>query len=671
MKGERINERYQIVKPVGGGGMADVYLAHDIILDREVAVKVLKAQFSKDDEFIRRFRREAQAATSLAHPNVVNIYDVGEEKDLYYIVMEYIDGLTLKDYIQQKGKLDVHEAVSYMEQMVSAIDHAHENRIIHRDLKPHNILISKDGQAKITDFGIARAISEATITHTNSVLGSVHYLSPEQARGGNVTYQSDIYSLGVVMYEMLTGEVPFQGDTAVSVAIKHLQTPLPYLRDMDPNIPQSVENVVLKATAKDPSDRFLSAGELLTDLHTVLSPERVNEKRYYIPTPNDEQTKAIPIIQNEQVGDQSKETLIHNQNTMVSSNDTEEKPAKKKKGPKFWFTAIILAFLFLFGTTYLAFSLIPSWLHVNDVIIPDDLIGMEADEAAEVLLELKLEVEEEHQYDDEMEEGKVISHRPGAGSTVKEGASVTLFISEGSEPQEMVDVTGLSLERAERELDGFEGIEIELKETMDGDDNTVLSQSPEVGNMIIPHDTVVTLVVSERRTYIMGHLLNFTRDEVGEEIGNEPLLNITYKEEYHPTVEEGRVVSQDPPRGTEIRERTDATIIFSRGPEPEPDPEPISGNVPVTVEINEDIDEDIDDEEEPQPVRVQITVIDLENSIPATVVDEETSDTTMYQVPMTIAPGEQALVYIYVNEQKYKDSPKVISYEELKEQQYE
>ncbi|WP_096189178.1 Stk1 family PASTA domain-containing Ser/Thr kinase [Evansella halocellulosilytica] len=663
MRDERINERYEIIKPIGGGGMADVYLAHDIILDRKVAVKVLKSQFSRDDEFIRRFRREAQAATSLSHPNVVNIYDVGEEKDLYYIVMEYVEGLTLKDYINQRGKINVHEAVAFMEQIASAVSHAHENHIIHRDLKPHNILISQDGQAKVTDFGIARAISEATITHTNSVLGSVHYLSPEQARGGNVTYQSDIYSLGIVMYEMLMGEVPFQGDTAVSVAIKHLQTPLPLLKERDPSLLQSVENVVLKATAKDPSVRFLSADELLEDLHTVFSSYRASEKRFELPQPSEDATKAMPVIKDEQVDDENK-TFIHDQKTKVSNEPKNDPPKKKKKGVKYWLIAIILSILFLFGALYVAFALIPSWLHVDDVTIPDDLVGIEAEEAAEQLRELNLEVEEEWRYDDEIEEGLVLSHNPRAGATVKEGTRITLYVSEGVEPKEMTDVVGHSLERAERELEEFEDIEIEFRETSDYDDDTVLSQSPDAGDLIIPHETVVTLVVSERPTYIMDNLSGMTRDEVANTIGSNALLDLNFEDEHHPTIEEGKVISQDPQRGTEIRERTDVTVVFSLGPEPEEEPEeePISVNVPFRVELDGNDNGD-------ETFRVQISVMDMMNSEPRMIIDRDIRETERFELPMTVAPGESGYLLLYINEEQYEASPYEYTYEELKQYQ--
>ncbi|WP_313429733.1 Stk1 family PASTA domain-containing Ser/Thr kinase, partial [Siminovitchia terrae] len=245
LSGKRISGRYNIIKMVGGGGMANVYLARDMILDRDVAVKILRLDFADEEEFIRRFQREAQSATSLNHPNIVNVFDVGEEDNIYYIVMEYVDGMTLKQYIQNYYPISVEKVIDIVKQLTSALEHAHYNHIIHRDIKPQNILIDHDGNVKITDFGIAMALSATSITHTNAVLGSVHYLSPEQARGGMATKKSDIYSLGIVMFELLTGRLPFSGESAVSIALKHLQSETPPPTRWNPDIPQSVENIVL------------------------------------------------------------------------------------------------------------------------------------------------------------------------------------------------------------------------------------------------------------------------------------------------------------------------------------------------------------------------------------------------------------------------------------------
>lgn len=293
--GKRISDRYKIIELIGGGGMSNVYLAHDMILNRDVAIKILRYDFSNEDELHRRFQREALSATSLTHPNIVSVYDVGDDGDLHYIVMEYVQGKTLKQYIQEFAPISPARSVHIMKQLTSAIANAHENHIIHRDIKPQNILMDAEGNVKITDFGIAMTLSATSFTQTNSVLGTVHYLSPEQARGGTATNKSDIYALGIVLYELLTGELPFSGESAVSIALKHLQAETPSVRAFDATIPQSLENVVLKATAKDSSHRYTTVEEMYEDLETVLSPSRINDPKFVIPVDNDV-TKAIPII---------------------------------------------------------------------------------------------------------------------------------------------------------------------------------------------------------------------------------------------------------------------------------------------------------------------------------------------------------------------------------------
>ncbi|HJV31424.1 MAG TPA: Stk1 family PASTA domain-containing Ser/Thr kinase, partial [Bacillales bacterium] len=360
--GKRINGRYKILDMIGGGGMANVYLAHDMILDRDVAVKMLRLDLTNDDDFIRRFHREAQSATSLNHPNIVNIYDVGEEKDLYYIVMEYVDGQTLKQYIQSHSSLRVEEAISIMSELTSAIAHAHQNHIVHRDIKPHNILIDRNGKVKITDFGIAMALSSTSITQTNSVLGSVHYLSPEQARGGMANKKSDIYSLGIVMFELLTGRLPFSGESAVSIALKHLQSETPSVRRWNPSIPQSVENIVLKATAKDPFHRYKNVEEMGEDIRTALLPERLHEPKFMIPIDNDA-TKAIPIITNDRPLQNLDETMVHQQHEKVSPNGKDSaKNGKDKKKRKKWPIILISSFLTLVILGLLIVFALPGWL---------------------------------------------------------------------------------------------------------------------------------------------------------------------------------------------------------------------------------------------------------------------------------------------------------------------
>ena len=305
--GKKLNGRYKIIGNIGSGGMANVFLAHDLILDREVAVKVLRFDFQNDKNAIRRFQREALAATELVHPNIVTVYDVGEEDGMQFLVMEYVKGMDLKRYIQTHYPVPYLQIVDIVQQILSAVALAHQHRIIHRDLKPQNILINEEGVVKITDFGIAIALSETSITQTNSMLGSVHYLSPEQARGSMATNQSDIYAIGIILYEMLTGKVPFDGESAVTIALKHFQDEIPSIRIYDKNVPQSLENVVLKATAKEQADRYKTADEMREDLSTALSPERLNEPRWEPHALNDE-TRALTPITDEMIAEQPAET---------------------------------------------------------------------------------------------------------------------------------------------------------------------------------------------------------------------------------------------------------------------------------------------------------------------------------------------------------------------------
>ena len=276
-KGYLLGERYRIIDTLGEGGMANVYLAKDIILQRKVAVKVLRLDLQKDPQTEARFQREALATSELSHPNIVSVLDVGTDQGLPYMVMEYVDGPDLKEYIQQNYPLDLHQVINIMDQILSAVALAHKHNVIHRDLKPQNILMDKRGNIKIADFGIAVALNQSSVTQTNSIMGSVHYMSPEQTRGGMVTKQSDIYSLGIILYELITGHVPFSGDTPVAIALKHAQEPVPSIRQKNPEIPQALENVVLKATAKDPRDRYSSAQEMKEDLDTCLDYSRRNE----------------------------------------------------------------------------------------------------------------------------------------------------------------------------------------------------------------------------------------------------------------------------------------------------------------------------------------------------------------------------------------------------------
>ena len=328
VKGSKINDRYQIIKTLGEGGMANVYLAHDEILDRNVAVKVLRGDLANDEKFVRRFQREALSASSLSHPNIVEMYDVGEDDGGYYIVMEYVDGKTLKQVLKQRGKLSVTEVVDIMLQVTDGMAHAHDSYIIHRDIKPQNIMILPNGVIKITDFGVATALNSTQLTQTNSVMGTVHYLPPEQANGKGSTIRSDIYSMGIMMYELLTGKVPYKGESAVEIALKHLKEPIPSIRKEIPSIPQSIENIILKACAKNPKNRYSDARSMHEDLLTALDPSRENEKRYvYLYPENDmDDTKVL-----DKDLEKIKKEKVEEEKKQLREMELEEKKENRKQ----------------------------------------------------------------------------------------------------------------------------------------------------------------------------------------------------------------------------------------------------------------------------------------------------------------------------------------------------
>lgn len=571
--GKRISGRYKILEMIGGGGMANVYLAHDMILDRDVAVKVLRLDFSNDEEFIRRFHREAQSATSLAHPNIVNIYDVGEEDSIYYIVMEFVDGQTLKQYIQQNSPVRLEKALDILQQLTSAISHAHQNNIVHRDIKPHNILIDAHGTVKITDFGIAMALSATSITQTNSVLGSVHYLSPEQARGGMANRKSDIYSLGIVMFELLTGRLPFSGESAVSIALKHLQSETPSIRRWNPAIPQSVENIVLKATAKDPFHRYHSVEEMEHDLITALDPERLNEKKFELPEDNDA-TKAIPIITNERAFGNLDETIVHGkeQHNAATANldgNKEKKKKQKNKKRKKWPVILVSVFVILIILGISAVTILPDLLAPKEIEVPE-VAGLELEEAINDLEEAgfiigdTIEVE-----DEEIAAGLIVRTNPKAGKLVKEGSLVDLYQSAGKEKIQLLDYTGRAYEDVFNLIkDDFKDI---IKKEVNDDEvsaGNIIEQSIQPGEEVVPEETTIEFTVSKGpEVFKLKDLSGYNAKGLEEYASSVGLFIDITKEEHHETVTEGLVISQNPKAGTELKKGDKVTVTISKGKE--------------------------------------------------------------------------------------------------------
>ena len=548
--GKTLNGRYKIQTLIGTGGMAAVYLAKDLILDRLVAIKVLRLDFRQNNDAMRRFRREALSATQLTHPNIVGVYDVGQSQEMNYIVMEYVEGTDLKDYIRQRGALHPIEAVRIMMQIVSAIAAAHQNRIIHRDIKPQNILIDREGNVKITDFGIAVALSDTSLTQTNTLLGSVHYLSPEQARGGMATIQTDIYALGIVLYELLTGRVPFDGESAVSIALKHFQEPLPPVVNPTAMVPQSLENIVLKATAKDPMNRYRSCYEMFQDLKTCLDSTRLYEKKF-VPTSFSGETKVLTPINTQKV------KPIQTSREIPIVEMDEEKPVKKKrKWP--W---VLLLMISVIGIMAFAF------LHSSpkEVQVPDVTNLTEA--AAKIkLAEAKLSVTDVIQVQsDEVESGKVIETNPKAGSTVKEKSKVTIKVSSGKEAVTMKDYRNKTYETARDELKKL-GFTVEKKEENSDsvEAGKVISQSIAPNQKVEGKDTVITLVVSKGETSIkMANLKGYTR-EGAIEYASTNNLNLTITEEENDATVD-TVISQSIREGSDIKKGTPLTVVLSKG----------------------------------------------------------------------------------------------------------
>lgn len=635
MIGKSISGRYKILNVIGGGGMANVYLAHDKILDRDVAVKMLRLDFANDDEFIRRFHREAQSATSLAHPNIVTIYDVGEEADLYYIVMEYVKGQTLKQYIQQNAPVQVDKALDIMKQLTSAIAHAHQNQIIHRDIKPHNILIDDNGNVKITDFGIAMALSATSITQTNSVLGSVHYLSPEQARGGMANNKSDIYSLGIVMFELLTGRLPFSGESAVSIALKHLQSETPSLKRWNPTIPQSVENIVLKATAKDPFHRYNDVYEMEQDLETSLNPERLKESKFAVPEDN-EATKAIPVITDERPYRNLDETMVHGeQNSQQEQMENVKKKGKKKpvnKKRKKWPIVLTSIFVLLVLAAFLLVVMGPDWFGPKEVAVPD-VAGMELDEAMAELYSAGFAIGDQKEIiDDNVEEGLIIRTNPKAGKVIKEGTEIDLYISLGKERFELSDYRGRMYDETVRRLEShnFKDI-IPIEEFDESAPGTIINQDPDEGELVVPSETILEFTVSkgpEIKRVTLTDLTGFNEKGLNDYAKSNNLI-IDINEEFHETVEEGLVISQDPKAGTELKEGSTVKVVISKGKEELP---------PKTV--TEEIAIPYDESLEGQPQVIRIYIEDMNRS--GFVEEFEITETTNKTLSFTIAPGGKA-----------------------------
>ena len=558
IKGQKINDRYQIIRTIGEGGMANVYLAYDTILNRNVAVKILRGDLAGDEKFVRRFKREAISASSLAHPNIVEMYDVGEDNGNNFIVMEYIDGRTLKSLIKKRGPLTLPEVIDIMLQLTSAIACAHESYIIHRDIKPQNVMILDDGRVKITDFGIAIASNAADLTQTNSVMGSVHYLPPEQANGEGATIKSDVYSLGILMYELLTGKVPFKGENAVEIALKQMKEEIPSVCEFNSEIPQAIENIVLRACAKNPKNRYESVKEMHEDLKTALSSERADELKvsYMYPEHDLDETKILPDLSRAR------------KNQEVEKELEELEKSDKKMNIALWITGgacAVLAFLIC-----LFVLIIPKFTNVQEIKIPDVSKLSVADAEAELKkLGLQVDTELTEKNSEEIEEGLVIGTSPSKDRTVKKDTVIKLIVSIGTnkiliedykgknyyEIKGMLEAKGLIVELTKKEVEEDKEVKADI----------VLEQSPKAGEKLEVGDTVTLTIPDIFTKYPDFKGENYTV-EAAQKFCDEH--GVTLEIQYLTTTDyaPGTIISQDREAGTRVVSPTTLKIIVAKAP---------------------------------------------------------------------------------------------------------
>lgn len=596
--GTMLSGRYEVLKRVGSGGMADVYMAKDHKLNRNVAVKVLKSEYVEDEKFLKKFETEAQAVARLSHPNIVNIYDVGIEDGINYIVMELAEGITLKEYIRKKGYLSPKETVEISTQIASAISHAHKNHIIHRDIKPQNILVSDTGIIKVTDFGIAKATSSNTVTSTATAMGSVHYISPEQAKGRFCDEKSDIYSLGITMYEMVTGHVPFDHENGVTIALMHLQneiTPPSQIRD---GIPDSLEKIILKCTMKKPEERYQTADDLIADLRLVFED---TSGGYVGVVPAIDDSPTIMIDQNELTQRintpkkdqkiQQEEPLKDEEQNAYLDEDDEEESGMNSKIEKLVIVlaavvgAIILISIIVFvvkssgvfksGKSTTTTS-IGTTAESNDTeskkYTVDNYIGMSLSAAREKI-DGKFKIKVEEEYSDEYAKDLVISQDPESDTELEAGKTLTLVVSKGARTEDKVSVPGVVGEKESSAKSTLEAaglkVSVKTKYSTDVAKGKVISQSPGSGNQVAKNSTVVITVSKGEKPETMVRVPNlryFTESVARSELKNSNLVLGSVLKEYSDSVEKGLVIRQTVSSGSKVKEGTAVGIYVSLGP---------------------------------------------------------------------------------------------------------
>ncbi|HEY0826511.1 MAG TPA: Stk1 family PASTA domain-containing Ser/Thr kinase [Bacilli bacterium] len=651
MIGQELGGRYEIIERIGEGGMALVYKALDILLNRKVAIKILRNQYVNDEEFIRRFRREAQSAASLSHPNIVSIYDVGQEGEIHYIVMEYIEGINLNDKIKGRGPLQVEEAIKISSQICDALDHAHHNRIIHRDIKPHNILIGKNGRIKVTDFGIARAAASTDITQTGSVIGSVHYFSPEHAKGTTQGEESDLYSLGIVLYQMVTGKLPFIGESPISVALKHLQEDMEEPRKINPLIPQSMENIIIKAMRKRPDQRYHSAKQMLDDLESCLLPEKRNEPKIaFLDNEGIDEGKTIviPALRGNTLKSQLKI-----EDPRVSGNEhawVELEEANKGGWLKIIVWAIVIMILLLlmwFGVSYVQKMLAPP----PSVEVPS-LVNLTLEAAVAKLEGLNLKAEPiEFVFHDEIAKNIVISNEK-TGVTVREEATVKLVVSKGIELSVMPDYVGASWREIGSEIEarfpeeGQLTVKYVISDNIPADE--IIEQLPEAEAEYNPKDVQVTIKISKGKgTFEMPNLINLKESVVESILEKNDLVLKDGKFVHEPSyTQKGLVFKQFPfLPGDQVEPGAEVSVYVSSGyPED-------AIEFPKNVEVNPEVPG------EKSAIRIMISDARSEDRVWG---EREITETQSYPVTVILSKQTNAVITVYINEKR--QDPIVVTY---------
>ena len=580
-KGQKINDRYEIIRSIGEGGMANVYLGYDTILDRNVAIKVLRGDLAGDEKFVRRFQREALSASSLAHPSIVEMYDVGVDDGLYFIVMEYVDGKTIKQLIKKRGNLTLSEAIDIMLQLTDGMSHAHDSYIIHRDLKPQNIMIKDDGQIKITDFGIAMALNSTQLTQTNSVMGSVHYLPPEQASGKGSTIKSDIYSMGIIFYELLSGSLPFRGDNAVEIALKHMRDPLPSLRAENSNIPQSIENIILKATAKNPKNRYEDARSMHDDLLTALNEDRMNEEVYKYKYPEHENEgknkKEEKKESNDEVDIDEEKFLSEETDSSIATKIEDED--NKKNITLIVILSSILAILVI--ALIVVLFVLPESTQNEAVIVPDcENLKVSACEKKLQKLGFVVETDIEVIESSVIEKNLVVKTKPEAGRSVKAGTKIVIYKSIGEEVYEIEDYTGKNYIEVQTILETKYGLKVTIEKKVPADlkekeydEQEIIGQSLAAGSEVKKGDSITLYIPDIEEEYPDMEAENWSLEDV-KAFCDKYDIKLTHTEVETTKKDPGKVLTQSRAPGSPIVKGSTLRVEIAKVPTEKPKEEP-------------------------------------------------------------------------------------------------